>query len=95
MEKDNNVTGAKPNTLRAFTFGVSTPVNPNLDYSIIYQTKNKYNEQDLTVGSAGDSDVFLIGAGLYNEAVSRAGEFITQYMTILSFSNVSLTINEI
>lgn len=95
LEKDNNVTGAKPNTLRAFTFGVSTPVNPNLDYSIIYQTKNKYNEQDLTVGSAGDSDVFLIGAGLYNEAVSRAGEFITAVHDDIIILKRSLTINEI
>lgn len=95
LEKDNNVTGAKPNTLRAFTFGVSTLVNPNLDYSIIYQTKNKYNEQDLTVGSAGDSDVFLIGAGLYNEAVSRAGEFITAVHDDIIILKRSLTINEI
>lgn len=95
LEKDNNVAGAKPNTLRAFTFGVSTPVNPNLDYSIIYQTKNKYNEQDLTVGSAGDSDVFLIGAGLYNEAVSRAGEFITAVHDDIIILKRSLTINEI
>lgn len=95
LEKDNNVTGAKPNTLRAFTFGVSTLVNPNLDYSIIYQTKNKYNEQDLTVGSAGDSDVFLIGAGLYNEAVSGAGEFITAVHDDIIILKRSLTINEI
>lgn len=95
LEKDNNVTGAKPNTLRAFTFGVSTLVNPNLDYSIIYQTKNKYNEQDLTVGSAGDSDVFLIGAGLYNEAVSGVGEFITAVHDDIIILKRSLTINEI
>jgi hypothetical protein len=70
LEKDNNVAGAEPKTLRAFSFAVSTSVNPNLGYSITYQTKNKYNEQDLTVGSTSDSDVFLIGAGLYNEAIN-------------------------
>lgn len=95
LDKDNNVTGAKPNTLRAFTFGVDTPVNPNLDYSIVYQTKNKYNEQDLTVGNARDSDVFLIGAGLYNEAVSRVGEFITAVHDDIIILKRSLTINEI
>lgn len=95
LEKDNNTGGAEPNTLRAFTFGVSTPVNPNLDYSITYQTKNKYNEQDLTVGSAGDSDVFLIGAGLYNEIVSSAGEFITAVHDDIIILKRSLTINEI
>lgn len=95
LEKDNNTAGAEPNTLCAFTFGVSTPVNPNLDYSITYQTKNKYNEQDLTVGSAGDSDVFLIGAGLYNETVSSAGEFITAVHDDIIILKRSLTINEI
>lgn len=95
LEKDNNVTGAKPNTLRAFTFGVSTPVNPNLDYSIIYQTKTKYKEQDLTVGSTGDSDVFLIGAGLYNESINGAGEFITAVHDDIIILKRSLTINEI
>lgn len=95
LEKDNNVTGAKPNTLRAFTFGVSTPVNPNLDYSIIYQTKIKYKEQDLTVGSIGDSDVFLIGAGLYNEAINGVGEFITAVHDDIIILKRSLTINEI
>lgn len=95
LEKDNNVTGAKPNTLRAFTFGVSTPVNPNLDYSIIYQTKIKYKEQDLTVGSAGDSDVFLIGAGLYNKFINGVGEFITAVHDDIIILKRSLTINEI
>ena len=95
LEKDNNVTGAKPNTLRAFTFGVGTPVNPNLDYSIIYQTKIKYKEQDLTVGMAGDSDVFLIGAGLYNKSINAAGEFITAVHDDIIILKRSLTINEI
>lgn len=95
LEKDNNVTGAEPNTLRAFTFGVSTTVNPNLDYSITYQTKAKYKYQDLTVGSAGDSDVFLIGAGLYNEDVDSAGEFITGVHDDIIILKRSLTINEI
>lgn len=39
FEKDNNVAGAERNTLRAFSFMSSTAVNPNLDYSITYQTK--------------------------------------------------------
>lgn len=95
LEKDNNVTGAKPNTLRAFTFGFGTPVNPNLDYSITYQTKIKYKEQDLTVGKAGDSDVFLIGAGLYNKSINAAGEFITAVHDDIIILKRSLTINEI
>lgn len=72
----------------------STPVNPNLDYSITYQTKNKYNGQDLTVGSTGDSDVFLIGAGLYNEA-NGVVEFITAVHDDIIILKRSLTINEI
>lgn len=95
LEKDNNVAGAEPNTLRIFTFMTSTAVNPNLDYSITYQTKNKYNGQNLTVGSAGDSDVFLIGAGLYNEAVGGAGEFITAVHDDIIILKRSLTIDEI
>lgn len=95
LEKDNNIAGGEPNTLRAFTFMTSTAVNPNLDYSITYQTKNKYNGQDLTVGSAGDSDVFLIGAGLYNEAINGVGEFITAAHDDIIILKRSLTINEI
>lgn len=94
FEKDNNVAGAERNTLRAFSFMSSTAVNPNLDYSITYQTKNKYNGQDLTVGSTGDSDVFLIGAGLYNEA-NGVGEFITAVHDDIIILKRSLTINEI
>lgn len=94
LEKDNNVAGAERNTLRAFSFMSSTAVNPNLDYSITYQTKNKYNGQDLTVGSTGDSDVFLIGAGLYNEA-NGVDEFITAVHDDIIILKRSLTINEI
>lgn len=94
FEKDNNVIGAKPNTLRAFTFKMSTAVNPNLDYSITYQTKNKYNGQDLTVGSIGDTNIFLIGAGLYSEA-NGVGEFITAVHDDIIILKRSLTINEI
>lgn len=95
FEKDNNVVGAERNTLRAFSFMTSTAVNPNLDYSISYQTKNKYNGQDLTVGSTGDSDVFLIGAGLYNEAINGVSEFITAVHDDIIILKRSLTINEI
>lgn len=95
LEKDNNVIGAEPNTLRAFTFGVSTPVNPNLDYSITYQTKTKYKEQDITVGDAGDSNVLLIGAGLYNENINGVEEFITAAHDDIIIFKRSLTINEI
>lgn len=94
FEKDNNVAGAERNTLRAFSFMSSTAVNPNLDYSITYQTKNKYNGQDLTVGSTVDSDVFLIGAGLYNEA-NGVGEFIIAVHDDIIILKRSLTINEI
>lgn len=73
----------------------STAVNPNLDYSITYQTKNKYNGQDLTVGSAGDSDVFLIGAGLYKEDINGVSEFITAVHDDIIILKRSLTINEI
>lgn len=95
LEKDNNVAGAERNTLRAFTFMTSTAVNPNLDYSITYQTKNKYNRQDLTVGSVTDSDIFLIGAGLYSEAINGADEFITAVHDDIIILKRSLTINEI
>lgn len=95
LEKDNNVAGAEPNTLRAFTFMTSTDVNPNLDYSITYQTKSEYNKQKLIIGNAGDSDVFLIGAGLYNETNNIVSEFITAVHDDIIILKRSLTINEI
>lgn len=95
LEKDNNVTGAEPNTLRAFTFMTPTNVNPNLDYSITYQTKSEYNKQKLIIGNAGDSDIFLIGAGLYNETNDIVSEFITAVHDDIIILKRSLTINEI
>lgn len=95
LDKDNNVAGAEPNTLRAFTFMTSTDVNPNLDYSITYQTKSEYNKQKLIIGNAGDSDVFLIGAGLYNETNNIVSEFITAVHDDIIILKRSLTINEI
>lgn len=95
LEKDNNVAGAEPNTLRAFTFMTSTDVNPNLDYSITYQTKSEYNKQKLIIGNTGDSDVFLIGAGLYNETNNIVSEFITAVHDDIIILKRSLTINEI
>lgn len=95
LEKDNNVAGAEPNTLRAFTFMTSTAVNPNLDYSITYQTKSEYNKQKLIIGNAGDSYVFLIGAGLYNETNNIVSEFITAVHDDIIIFKRSLTINEI
>lgn len=51
--------------LRTISFGRTSVIyNPIKERSISYQTKNKYNGQDIIVGNVDDVDFLLIGAGI-------------------------------
>lgn len=63
FEKDDN-TGTS-NSLRVYSFGVENIVMPNKNNSISYQTKTKYNNQNIRYGGEKDSNMLMIGAGLY------------------------------
>lgn len=63
FEKDDN-TGT-PNSLRVYSFGADSIIMPNKNNSISYQTKTKYNNQNIRYGGNKDSSILMIGAGLY------------------------------
>lgn len=63
FEKDDN-TGT-PNSLRVYSFGADSIIMPNKNNSISYQTKTKYNNQNIRYGGNKDSSMLMIGAGLY------------------------------
>lgn len=63
FEKDDN-TGT-PNSLRVYSFGAESIIMPNKNNSISYQTKTKYNNQNIRYGGNKDSSILMIGAGLY------------------------------
>lgn len=63
FEKDDN-TGT-PNSLRVYSFGAESIIMPNKNNSISYQTKTKYNNQNIRYGNNKDSSMLMIGAGLY------------------------------
>ena len=63
FEKDDN-TGT-PNSLRVYSFGAESIIMPNKNNSISYQTKTKYNNQNIRYGGNKDSSMLMIGAGLY------------------------------
>ena len=62
FEKDIDDTS---DNLRTISFGRTSVIyNPIKERSISYQTKNKYNGQDIIVGNVDDVDFLLIGAGI-------------------------------
>lgn len=66
FEKDDN-TGT-PNSLRVYSFGADSVIMTNKNNSISYQTKTKYNNQNIRYGGDKDSSILMIGAGLYRSA---------------------------
>lgn len=62
FEKDIDDTS---DNLRTISFGRTSVIyNPIKERSISYQTKNKYNGQDIIAGNVDDVDFLLIGAGI-------------------------------
>jgi hypothetical protein len=61
--------------LRTISFGRTSVIyNPIKERSISYQTKNKYNGQDIIVGNVDDVDFLLIGAGILDTNLNLVKE---------------------
>lgn len=93
FEKDDN-TGT-PNSLRVYSFGVGNIVMPNKNNSISYQTKTKYNNQNIRYGGEKDSNMLMIGAGLYRSDQNLITELWSGCHGNILIFNRSLTEYEI
>lgn len=72
FEKDIDDTS---DNLRTISFGRTSVIyNPIRERSISYQTKNKYNGQDIIVGNVDDVDFLLIGAGILDTNLNLVKE---------------------
>lgn len=72
FEKDIDDTS---DNLRTISFGCTSVIyNPIKERSISYQTKNKYNGQDIIVGNVDDVDFLLIGAGILDTNLNLVKE---------------------
>lgn len=72
FEKDIDDTS---DNLRTISFGRTSVIyNPIKERSISYQTKNKYNGQDIIVGNVDDVDFLLIGAGILDTNLNLVKE---------------------
>lgn len=93
FEKDIDDTS---DNLRTISFGRTSVIyNPIKERSISYQTKNKYNGQDIIVGNVDDVDFLLIGAGILDTNLNLVKEKMrVAHGNILLF-NRSLTEYEI
>lgn len=93
FEKDIDDTS---DNLRTISFGRASVIyNPIKERSISYQTKNKYNGQDIIVGNVDDVDFLLIGAGILDTNLNLVKEKMrVAHGNILLF-NRSLTEYEI
>lgn len=93
FEKDIDDTS---DNLRTISFGRTSVIyNPIRERSISYQTKNKYNGQDIIVGNVDDVDFLLIGAGILDTNLNLVKEKMrVAHGNILLF-NRSLTEYEI
>lgn len=61
--------------LRTISFGRTSVIyKPIKERSISYQTKNKYNGQDIIVGNVDDVDFLLIGAGILDTNLNLVKE---------------------
>lgn len=61
--------------LRTISFGRTSVIyKPIKERSISYQTKNKYNGQDIIVGNVDDVDFLLIGAGVLDTNLNLVKE---------------------
>lgn len=93
FEKDIDDTS---DNLRTISFGRTSVIyNPIKERSISYQTKNKYNGQDIIVENVDDVDFLLIGAGILDTNLNLVKEKMrVAHGNILLF-NRSLTEYEI
>lgn len=93
FEKDIDDTS---DNLRTISFGRTSVIyNPIKERSISYQTKNKYNGQDIIVRNVDDVDFLLIGAGILDTNLNLVKEKMrVAHGNILLF-NRSLTEYEI
>lgn len=93
FEKDIDDTS---DNLRTISFGRTSVIyDPIKERSISYQTKNKYNGQDIIVGNVDDVDFLLIGAGILDTNLNLVKEKMrVAHGNILLF-NRSLTEYEI
>lgn len=93
FEKDIDDTS---DNLRTISFGRTSVIyKPIKERSISYQTKNKYNGQDIIVGNVDDVDFLLIGAGILDTNLNLVKEKMrVAHGNILLF-NRSLTEYEI
>lgn len=72
FEKDIDDTS---DNLRTISFGRTSVIySPIKERSISYQTKNKYNGQDIIVGNVDDVDFLLIGAGILDTNLNLVKE---------------------
>lgn len=72
FEKDIDDTS---DNLRTISFGRTSVIyNPIKERSISYQTKNKYNGQDIIAGNVDDVDFLLIGAGILDTNLNLVKE---------------------
>lgn len=72
FEKDIDDTS---DNLRTISFGRTSVIyKPIKERSISYQTKNKYNGQDIIVGNVDDVDFLLIGAGILDTNLNLVKE---------------------
>lgn len=93
FEKDIDDTS---DNLRTISFGRTSVIyKPIKERSISYQTKNKYNGQDIIAGNVDDVDFLLIGAGILDTNLNLVKEKMrVAHGNILLF-NRSLTEYEI
>lgn len=72
FEKDIDDTS---DNLRTISFGRTSVIyKPIKERSISYQTKNKYNGQDIIAGNVDDVDFLLIGAGILDTNLNLVKE---------------------
>lgn len=72
FEKDIDDTS---DNLRTISFGRTSVIyKPIKEHSISYQTKNKYNGQDIIAGNVDDVDFLLIGAGILDTNLNLVKE---------------------
>lgn len=72
FEKDIDDTS---DNLRTISFGCTSVIyKPIKERSISYQTKNKYNGQDIIAGNVDDVDFLLIGAGILDTNLNLVKE---------------------
>lgn len=93
FEKDIDDTS---DNLRTISFGRTSVIyKPIKERSISYQTKNKYNGQDIIAGNVDDVDFLLIGAGILDTNLNFVKEKMRVAHSDILLFNRTLTEYEI